>query len=102
MTLGEAASAEAMAAETHLHWVWCDMDADCGAHDHLLHLGGLLSPSFARSLRTPPAGALPHVGCGSHTGLVGGLAARVHEVTGSGELWGPEAVAVGEDAGGGA
>lgn len=70
-----------------LHGLWCDVDANSGAHDVLLYLPGLWAAQLQRVLSATPAGALPHLGPGSNGGLVDCLAAGVHEVTSAGPLW---------------
>lgn len=102
MSIGARPSAAAMAVQTPVHWFWCDVDAHCGSDDHVLHPGGLLSPPFPRPLLPPSPGPLPDVGSGCYRGVVGGVAAGVHEVTGTGELWRPKAGATATDANSGA
>lgn len=70
-----------------LHGLWCDVDANSGAHDVLLYLPGLWAAQLQRVLPATPAGALPHLGPGSNGGLVDCLAAGVHEVASAGPLW---------------
>ena len=84
---GQRSGTEAMASTSRVHRFLCDMAAHDRSHVHVFHLGGLLPETLYRTLQSASDWSVPHVRCCGHTGLVGRLAARVHEVTGTGTAW---------------
>jgi len=85
---GQRASPETVAPATCVHRFFSDLAAHYGPHVHLFHPGGLLQEALLGAVPAPSPRALPNVRRGSYPGLVGGLASRVHEVSGTGSTWG--------------
>lgn len=86
LVVGETAGAASVAVPTSLHRIWGHVDAYCGAHDHLLHPGGLISTPLPRTLLSATPGPIPHVWGGGNLCVVGSLATGVHEIPSTGWL----------------
>ena len=85
-----------MAVQTALQWLLGDMVPLPGTHEHLLHHSGHTQAALPGHLCFKVPRPFPHLGLRCHSWLVGGMAFRVYEVTGSRRIW-EEAVCDSED-----
>lgn len=67
--------------------LWCDLGSNSRPHDHVLLPGGQRAAALPRAVQQALTRAVPHVGTVGNTGMVAGVAARVHEGAGPGQLW---------------
>ena len=79
-----------MALQGALHRVWGDLVEVSGTHERVLHHCGLHETQPCQSVCHKVPWPVCHLGRSSHLLLVAGVAAGVHEVTGTGRLpWKP-------------
>ena len=72
-----------MALQRALHWVWGDLVEVPGTHECVLHHRGLHETQPRRSVCHKVPRSVCHLGRSSYLLLVVGVAAGVHEVTGT-------------------